>query len=198
MGGEKKSLSYQLLKLIGFNYSEGQYGQVTFGEIIIKAWKIYRNAFLLKYLMNSVLLSPFEPRKLRPWVLRKIGCNVGTGVFIGDQVRIDSGYADLITIEENVHITGGCRLLCHQRNLFSYRKGDDASKLRYKLGKIHLKKGCMIGMESLIMPGVTIGEGAIIGAYSLVTKNIPEWTIASGRPAKVIKQIHERTLIKHK
>jgi acetyltransferase-like isoleucine patch superfamily enzyme len=56
----------------------------------------------------------------------------------------------------------------------------------------------MIGMESLIMPGVTIGEGAIIGAYSLVTKDIPEWTIASGRPAKVIKQIHERNLIKHK
>ena len=81
---------------------------------------------------------------------------------------------------------------------FSYRKGDDASKLRYKVGKIHLNKGCMIGMESLIMPGVTIGEGAIIGAYSLVTKDIPEWTIASGCPAKVIKQIHERNLIKHK
>lgn len=198
MGEEKKSLSYQLLKLAGLNYSEAQYGQVTFGEIIIKAWKTYRNAFLLKYLMNSVLLSPFEPRKLRPWVLRKIGCNIGTGVFIGDHVRIDSGYANLITIEENVHITGGCRLLCHQRSLFSYRKGDDASKLRYKVEKIHLKKGCMIGMESLIMPGVTIGEGAIIGAYSLVTKDIPEWTIASGRPAKVIKQIRERNLIKHK
>jgi acetyltransferase-like isoleucine patch superfamily enzyme len=63
---------------------------------------------------------------------------------------------------------------------------------------MHLKKGCMIGMESLIMPGATIGEGAIFGAYSLVTKDIPEWTIASGRPAKVIKQIHERNLIKHK
>ena len=83
-----------------------------------------------------MLLTRIEPRKLRPWVLRKIDCNIGTGVFIGDLVRIDSGYANLITIEENVHITDGCRLLCHQRSLFSYRKGDNASKLRYKVKKI--------------------------------------------------------------
>ena len=40
-----------------------------------------------------------------------------------------------------------------------------------------------------MLPGVTIGEGAIVGAGSLVTKDIPAWTIATGRPAKVIKQI---------
>ena len=39
------------------------------------------------------------------------------------------------------------------------------------------------------MPGVTIGEGAVIGAGTLVTKDIPAWTIAIGRPAKVIKEI---------
>jgi acetyltransferase-like isoleucine patch superfamily enzyme len=43
------------------------------------------------------------------------------------------------------------------------------------------------------MPGVTIGEGAIIGAGSLVTKDIPAWTIATGRPAKVVKEIPERS-----
>lgn len=42
------------------------------------------------------------------------------------------------------------------------------------------------------MPGVTIGEGAVIGAGSLVTKDIPAWTIAVGRPAKVVKQIPKR------
>ena len=47
-------------------------------------------------------------------------------------------------------------------------------------------------MESMVMPGVTIGEGAIIGAGSLVTKDIPAWTIATGRPAKVIKQVPYR------
>ncbi len=42
------------------------------------------------------------------------------------------------------------------------------------------------------MPGVTVGEGAIVGAYSLVTKDIPDWCVAVGRPAKVIRQIPER------
>ena len=44
-------------------------------------------------------------------------------------------------------------------------------------------------MESTIMPGVTIGDGAIIGAGSLVVKSIPSWTVAMGVPAKVIKEI---------
>ena len=47
-------------------------------------------------------------------------------------------------------------------------------------------------MESLIMPGVTIGDGAIVGAYSLVTKDIPPYTMATGRPARVVKEIPER------
>ena len=83
-------------------------------------------------------------------------------------------------------------MLCHQRDLKGYRKGDDAAKLPYKLGEIHIGKGVMIGMETLIMPGVTIGDGAIVGAYSLVTKDIPPYTIATGRPAKIVKEITER------
>jgi acetyltransferase-like isoleucine patch superfamily enzyme len=44
-------------------------------------------------------------------------------------------------------------------------------------------------MESFVLPGVTVGEGAIVGAGSLVTKDVPAWTVASGRPAKVIREI---------
>ena len=47
-------------------------------------------------------------------------------------------------------------------------------------------------MGSIIMPGVTIGEGAIIGARSVVTRDVPAWTIAAGSPCKVIKDIEER------
>ena len=47
-------------------------------------------------------------------------------------------------------------------------------------------------MGSIIVPGVTIGEGAIVGARSVVTKDVPAWTIAAGSPAKVIKEIPKR------
>lgn len=188
----KLSLTYRFLRRLGLNYSEEEYGQVTLWQVIKRVHKTFRDGFLLKFFMDSWLLSPLEPRKLRPWVLKKIGCHVGRDIFVGDHVRIDAGHADLIYIEEHAHITGGCRLLCHQRDLSNYRKGDDAAKLPYKLGEIHIGKGVMIGMETLIMPGVTIGEGAIVGAYSLVTRDIPAWTIATGRPAKVVKEIPQR------
>ena len=182
-----------MLRRLGMNYSEEEYGQVSLWGVIKRVHKTYRDSFLLKFFMNSWLLSPLEPRKIRPWVLKKIGCHVGKDIFVGDNVRIDSGHADLIYIGDHAHITGGCRLLCHQRDLKDYYKGDDAAKLPYKLGEIHIGKGVMIGMESLIMPGVTIGDGAIVGAYSLVTKDIPAWTIATGRPAKVVKEIPDKT-----
>ena len=129
-----------------------------------------------------------------PELLRKIGCKVGENVFIGDYVRIDLQHANMITIDDYAHITSGCRLLCHQRDLTNYRVGDNAAELGYKKGEIHIGKGCMIGMETMIMPGVTIGDGAIVGARSLVTKDIPAWTIATGNPARVVKNIEERTL----
>ena len=193
MAKNKLSFTYRMLRRLGMNYSEAEYGQVTLWRVIKRVHKTYRDAFLLKYTMNSWLLSPIAPRKVRPWVLKKIGCHVGKDIFVGDSVKIDAGHADLIYIGDHAHITGGCRLLCHQRSLLHYRKGDDAAKLPYKLGEIHIGKGVMIGMESLIMPGVTIGDGAIIGAYSLVNKDIPAWTIATGRPAKVVKEIPERS-----
>lgn len=193
MKGKKKiSKTYRFLRKIGLNYPEDEYGQVTFGTVIKKIGKTYRDAFLLKFFMESWLLSPLEPHKIRPWVLRKIGCHVGKDVFIGSKVWIDAGHADLIYIEDHVHVTGLTVLLCHKRELSDYYQGDDYAKLPYKTGEIHLGKGCSTGTATLIMPGVTIGEGAIVGAGSLVTKDIPAWTIALGRPAKVVREINKR------
>ena len=186
------SLTYRFLRKLGLNYSEEEYGQVSLFRVIKRVCKTYRDGFLVKYVMNSWILGPIAHRKVRPWVLKKIGCHIGKDIFVGDNVRIDAGHSDLIYIGDHSHVTGGCRLLCHQRNLKGYRKGDDAAKLPYKLGEIRIGKGAMIGMETLIMPGVTIGDGAIVGAGSLVTKDIPAWTIATGRPAKVVKEIKER------
>lgn len=183
------SFAYKMLRRLGLNYPEEEYGQVTLGTIISRAVKTFRDSFLLKYCMNLVVLSPLNPRKIRPWVLRKVGCHVGKDVFIGSGVYIDAGHADLIYIDDHAHVTARTVLLCHKRELKDYCVGDDYAKLPYKVGKIHLKKGCSTGTDTLIMPGVTIGEGAIVGAGSLVTKDIPDWAIAMGRPAKVVKQI---------
>ena len=191
---KKLSLTFRILRGLGFNYSKEAYGQVSPWMVLKRVFKTYRNSFLIKFVMNSWLLSPFLPRKIRPWCLRKVGCHVGKGCFIGDTVKIDTGHADMITLEDGVSVAGGTRLLCHQRDFTDYYVGSDYMQLDYSIKPIILKKGCLIGMESLVLPGVTVGEGAIVGAGSLVTKDIPAWTIATGRPAKVVKQIPQRTI----
>lgn len=192
MEQKKLSFTFKMLRRLGFNYSEGEYGQVSIWMVIKRIHKTYRDSFLMKFIMNSWILSPFLPRRVRPWVLKRVGCHVGKGCFIGDSVRIDTGHADMITLEDGVSVAGGTRLLCHQRDFSEYFVGSDYNKLGYSVKPIVLKKGCLIGMESFVLPGVTVGEGAIVGAGSLVTKDIPAWTVATGRPAKVIREIPER------
>lgn len=191
MEQKQLSITFKLLRLLGFNYSEEEYGQVSL-------WRVFKQFFVNMYralllsMMDWWILEPINPRMLRPFLLRRIGCKVGKGVFIGDHVMIDRNHADLITLDDFVHIASGTRLLCHQRNLSKYFVGDNYANLGYNLSPIIMKKGSLVGMESFIMPGVTIGEGAIVGAGSLVTKDIPAWTIAMGRPAKVIKEIPQK------
>ena len=188
---KKLSLTFRTLRAIGFNYSEDAYGQISLFEVFGKFFGNMRLKFLSN-MMDWAITESIAPRRLRPFILKRMGCKVGRGCFIGDNVRIDTGHADMITLEDNVSIAGGSRLLCHQRDFSDYCVGDDYMKLGYNIKPIVLKKGCLIGMESFVMPGVTVGEGAIVGAGSLVIKDVPAWTIAMGRPAKVIKQIQKR------
>lgn len=193
MEQKKLSTTYKLLRALGFNYSEEEYGQVSLWRVIKQFFGNIRRKRLQK-MMDWAILEPINPRKNRPRILRKLGCKVGKDVFVGDYVRIDLSHADMITIDDHAHIASGTRLLCHQRNMSDYCVGDDYAKLGYIIKPIHLCKGSLVGMDSFIMPGVTIGEGAIVGAGSLVTKDVPAWTVATGRPAKVVKEIPKREI----
>lgn len=191
MSEKKLSTTFKMLRALGFNYSEEEYGQVSIVTVFGKFFgNIYRKR--LEKMMDWPILQSFNPRKLRPILMRNMGCKVGKGCFIGDYVRVDCGHADMITLEDSVSVASGVRLLCHQRDFSDFCVGDDYMKLGYVIKPIVLKKGCLIGMESFVMPGVTVGEGAIVGAGSFVTKDVPAWTIVAGRPAKVVRQIPER------
>lgn len=188
---KRLSLTYKMLRAMGFNYSEEKYGDVGLWQVIKQFFRNIKLKFL-ESMLDWAILEPFAPRKLRPALIRCMGCHVGKNTFFGDYVRVDTSYANMIYIGDYTHITSGCRLLCHQRDLSGYCQGDNAASLGYRTGEIHIGKGVMVGMETLIMPGVIIGDGAIIGAGSIVTKDIPPYTIAVGRPARVVKEIPKR------
>ncbi len=154
-------------------------------------FKLYLKWLVFKIAKNWVILNRIHP-SVRPWLWKLTGVSIKGKISIGYDVYYDVVNAKYLIIEEGVWITSRCLLLCHRRNMTEYFEGDDYNKLPYIKDKIHLHRGCSIGMGSIIMPGVTIGEGAIIGAGSVVVKDIPAWTIAVGNPCKVVKKIKER------
>jgi len=66
-------------------------------------------------------------------------------------------------------------------------------KLPLVIGAITVRKHAFVGARAFIMPGVEIGQGAVIGACAVVTKHVPPWTVVVGNPARVIKQRVVRT-----
>ncbi len=103
------------------------------------------------------------------------------GLVMGDKVDIGAfSYLNAkygIEIQDEVQIGSHC-------SIYSYSSIDE------KNGKVTLKKNCKIGTHSTILPGITIGENSIVGAHSLVTKDIPDNVLALGVPAKVIKNLN--------
>ena len=161
--------------------------------MIIKAIKKFysflkrrRKFFWMAYQKNW-LIDPATSKRAKYW--KKCGAHITGKVNIGYDVYFDASNAQYITIEEGVWIASRCLILCHKRDMSNYGVGDDYNKLPYIHKEVVLKKGCTIGMGSVIMPGVTIGEGSIIGVGSVVVKDIPDWSIAVGNPAKVVKQL---------
>ncbi|MNR40369.1 putative acetyltransferase [compost metagenome] len=59
------------------------------------------------------------------------------------------------------------------------------------MNPVTLKSGCWIGINVVILPGVTIGKNAVIGANSVVTTSVPDFAIAVGAPAKIVRYINE-------
>jgi len=105
-------------------------------------------------------------------------------VWIGPQCYMHS--AGGIEIQENVGIGPGVKILTSYHNLEELEKPIRLRSLIFK--PVKLQKGCDIGMGAIINPGVIIGKNAQIGSGSVVTKNIPDYTIAVGNPARVLKR----------
>lgn len=117
-------------------------------------------------------------------------CDYGFNIFLGENffanhhcVMLD---ADRITIGDNVLLGPGVHFYTttHPLNCEQRRQG---IQLR---APIVVGDDCWIGGNSIIMPGVTIGGGAVIGAGSVVTQNIPEFSLAYGNPCRVQKNIN--------
>lgn len=127
------------------------------------------------------------PAQLRMPFYKAMGMKIGKGTKIAATVDVDLSAPELITIDENVWVTRGVMILCHQRDLSTYQVGCPVMDLELLYKPVHICSGTHIGIGSIILPGVTIGKGAVIGAGSVVTHDIPPYCVAVGSPCKPIK-----------
>lgn len=107
------------------------------------------------------------------------GLNLGKNVYIGDRVFLDQGFLSLITVGDDSLIASGTRVLAHDASTKQH--------LGYTVVKpVSIGKRVYVGVESIILPGVTIGDDAIVGAGSVVTRDVEAGTVVAGNPAKPI------------
>lgn len=131
---------------------------------------------------------------------------VGDECYIGPSLLISR---NRIVIGNHVTIAWGCTIYDHDSHSLDYRerrKDIDREIANIRRGEefiqdkdwstvnskpIIIKDDAWIGMNAIILKGVTVGRGSVVGAGSVVTKDVPDWTVVAGNPAVVVKQIKE-------
>ena len=116
-------------------------------------------------------------------------CNINAQVLIENDVIIGNN----VTVKSGVQIWDGTRI---EDNVFL---GPNATLTNDKTPRskqypeafqgITLKEGCSIGANATILPGITIGKNAMVGAGAVVTKDVPDYAVVVGNPAKIIRYI---------
>lgn len=134
---------------------------------------------LLYSIVNQKITPPYEYAK-------KIGVNIGLDCFVPDKNCWPSE-PYLVTIGNHCQITVGARLFTHG--------GGHVVRDQYPefdtFGKIVIGDWVYIGNNSLVMPGVSIGNNVLVAAGSVVTKSVPSGVVVAGNPARIICTIEE-------
>ena len=122
---------------------------------------------------------------------------IGSRTFIGKSFLV---CADEIEIGDDVMVSWGVTILDHDsHNLEFSKRADDVLNwcagikdwTHVKVLKVQISNKVWIGCNAIIIRGITIGEGAVIAAGAVVTKDVPPWTIVAGNPAKIIRELSE-------
>jgi acetyltransferase-like isoleucine patch superfamily enzyme len=139
---------------------------------------------LLRRLIQKLKLR-YGSQKVIARTLREMGVQVGEGCRI--YTTSFGGEPYLIKLGNRVCISNEVAFVNHGLNWPFQQKYESLTTF----GKIEVKDNCQIGFRATILPGVTIGPNSIVGACSVVTKDIPPNCVAAGNPARVICTMDE-------
>ncbi|MBP3533414.1 MAG: acyltransferase [Alistipes sp.] len=138
---------------------------------------IKRYARLIAFkLLTTLPVSRF----MRADLFRKLGVDIEKGTVRIGKIHIDTLHPEDIHIGSGTAIADGCTLLTHYYDVHNLKEH------AYWRGEIHIGRNCYVGSNTIFSKPVTIGDGAVIGAGSVVTKDIPPYQVWAGVPARFI------------
>lgn len=133
---------------------------------------MFSNAYAQKILITirHILLA------MQRFVYVKLyGMNIGEDVRISLKANLDKRNPKGVYIDDGAYVAFRATILCHDMS-------------RNVRRDVKIGKNCFIGAQSIIMPGVTVGEQSIVAAGAVVTKDVPPHSIVAGNPAQIIRQ----------
>ena len=141
----------------------------------------------LKDHMLNVWAQTFPWNRARVAMQRWRGVKIGKNVHVGTYVNMDLPYPYFIAVEDGVSLAGSITILAHNKPL-EYHKNVSPSYI----APVVIRKNAWVAVNVTLLPGVVIGEGAIVASNSLVNKDVPPMTLYGGIPAKFIKDLSEK------
>lgn len=123
---------------------------------------------------------------MRKWLQRQRGVKIGKNVHWGTHIVVDYPYPNFVVIEDGASISGNDYFLAHCKPLEYHANCSESY-----VAPVIVHKHAWIAVNVTVLPGVEIGEGAIVSAGSVVSKDIPPFTVAKGNPAKVVADLAE-------
>lgn len=144
-------------------------------------WQLYRTVSFWKVMKNFIVIqiaryTPFLSWK--NWLYRTLlRMEVGRETAVALMVMMDIMFPELIKIGRNCVIGYNTTILAHEYLVDEYR-----------LGEVHIGDRVLIGANSTILPGVTIGDGAVVAAGTVVHKDVPAGAFVGGNPMQIIRE----------
>ncbi|WP_026694485.1 acyltransferase [Peribacillus kribbensis] len=142
-------------------------------------WHVYKTVPFWKVVKNFVVIqtaryTPFLA--IKNWLYRVfLRMDIGEQTSFALMVMLDVMFPEKISVGRNTVIGYNTTILAHEYLIKEYR-----------LGKVEIGSEVMIGANTTILPGVRIGDGAIVSAGTLVNKDVPEGCFAGGNPVRII------------
>lgn len=148
---------------------------------------------LLKQKLLNMLARVTLHRGLRIWLYRQMGINIGENCVVEMFCYLDDQFPELVYFDDHSGPSRHVIIMCHDDVAAKASDSPDAVvdfEARHGfVAPVRLKKYSGIGAGSILLPGITVGEGAMIGAGAVVTKDVPDYTVVGGVPARVIRTL---------